>query len=61
MQESRLSASPVSMSDYDCVETYADWIQLLGDIYGEQDTANEIIAEGRSVAERDQSGNFHYR
>ena len=38
----------VSMSDYDCVETYADWIQLLGDIYGEQDTANEIIAEGRS-------------
>ena len=39
------------MSDYDCVETYADWIQLLGDIYGEQDTANEIIAEGRSVAE----------
>ena len=27
----------VSMSDYDCVETYADWIQLLGDIYGEQD------------------------
>ena len=40
-----------SMSDYDCVETYADWIQLLGDIYGEQDTANEIIAEGRSVAE----------
>ena len=45
----------VSMSDYDCVETYADWIQLLGDIYGEQDTANEIIAEGRSVAEEIQA------
>ena len=41
----------VSMSDYDCVETYADWIQLLGDIYGEQDTANEIISEGRNVAD----------
>lgn len=45
----------VSMSDYDCVETYADWIQLLGDIYGEQDTANEIISEGRSVAEEIQA------
>lgn len=38
------------LSDYDCVETYADWIQLLGEIYGEQDTANEIIEEGRKVA-----------
>ena len=31
-----------SMAEYDCVETYADWIELLG----------EIIEEGRAVAEQ---------
>ena len=41
-----------SMAEYDCVETYADWIELLGEIYGEQDTANAIIEEGRAVAEQ---------
>lgn len=38
------------LSDYDSVETYADWISLLGEIYGEQETANAIIEEGRQVA-----------
>jgi iron complex transport system substrate-binding protein len=39
-----------TMADYDCVETYANWISLLGEIYGETDAANEIIEAGRSVA-----------
>jgi iron complex transport system substrate-binding protein len=39
-----------TMADYDCVETYANWISLLGEIYGETDAANEIIEAGRSTA-----------
>ena len=40
-----------TLAEYDCVETYASWIQLFGEIYGESDTANEIIADGRKTAE----------
>lgn len=40
-----------TLAEYDCVETYASWIQLFGEIYGESETANEIIADGRKTAE----------
>ena len=40
-----------TIADYDCVETYAEWIDLFGKIYGEQEAADAIIAEGRQVAE----------
>ncbi len=40
-----------TIADYDCVETYAEWIDLFGEIYGEQEAADAIIAEGRQVAE----------
>jgi len=40
-----------TIAGYDCVETYAAWIKLFGEIYGESDTANEIIADGRKTAE----------
>lgn len=40
-----------TIADYDCVETYAAWIDLFGKIYGEQEEADAIIAEGRQVAE----------
>ena len=40
-----------TIADYDCVETYAKWIELFGEIYGEQEAADAIIAEGRQVAE----------
>ncbi len=39
-----------TMADFDCVETYANWIALLGEIYGETETANEIIEAGRETA-----------
>ena len=39
-----------SNAGYDCVETYADWIALLGQIYGEEEKSNEIIEYGRQVA-----------
>ena len=41
-----------TIAKFDAVETYAAWIELLGEIYGEQETANDIIAEGREVAEK---------
>ncbi len=40
-----------TIADFDCVETYAKWIEQLGEIYGEQEEADAIIAEGRQVAE----------
>lgn len=40
-----------TIADYDCVETYAAWIDQFGKIYGEQEAADAIIAEGRQVAE----------
>lgn len=39
-----------TIADYDCVETYAKWIELFGEIYGEQDDAAAIIEEGRQIA-----------
>ncbi len=36
-------------SEYNTIETYANWIQLLSDIYGESEKANEIIEFGRNV------------
>ena len=38
-----------TMSDYNSVETFANWIELLGDIYGESEKADEIIEYGRTV------------
>ena len=40
-----------TIADYDCVETYAAWIDQFGKIYGEQEAADAIIAEGRQVAD----------
>lgn len=37
------------LSDYNTIETYANWIKLLGQIFGESDKADEIIKYGRSV------------
>lgn len=39
-----------TMSDFDCIETYADWIRLLGDIYGDSESADKIIEYGRNTA-----------
>ena len=38
-----------TMSDYNSVETFANWIDLLGQIFGESEKAQDIIAYGRSV------------
>lgn len=40
-----------TIADYDCVETYAAWISLFGEIYGESEVANEIIEAGRQTAD----------
>lgn len=37
------------LSGYNCVETYANWITLLGEIYGDQEKATKIIDKGRAV------------
>ncbi|MCR4823163.1 MAG: ABC transporter substrate-binding protein [Treponema sp.] len=39
----------VNLSGYNSVETYADWISLLGEIFGDTGRASKIIEEGRSV------------
>lgn len=39
----------VTLSGYNSVETYADWINLLGQIFGDTGRADKIIAEGRKV------------
>ena len=39
-----------AIADFDCVETYAEWIDLLGDIYGDSERANTIIEAGRETA-----------
>lgn len=38
-----------TMSDFNTIETYANWIELLGQIFGESEKADEIIEYGRSV------------
>lgn len=38
-----------TLSDYNTIETYANWIELLGRIFGESDKADAIIEYGRSV------------
>lgn len=38
-----------NLSDFNTIETYADWIQLLGDIFGEEEKALELINDGRDV------------
>lgn len=40
-----------AIADFDCVETYAEWIDLLGDIYGDSERANTIIDAGRKTAD----------
>lgn len=39
----------VTLSGYNSVETYADWIELLGTIFGDTGRAEKIIEEGRKV------------
>ncbi len=39
----------VTLSGYNSVETYADWINLLGQIFGDTGRAEKIIEEGRKV------------
>lgn len=39
----------VSLSDYNCVETYADWVDLLGKIFGDTGRADKIIKLGRQI------------
>ncbi|MCR5496042.1 MAG: ABC transporter substrate-binding protein [Treponema sp.] len=39
----------VNLSGYNSVETYADWISLLGEIFGDTGRASKIIEEGRNV------------
>ncbi|MBE6845763.1 MAG: Fe3+-citrate ABC transporter substrate-binding protein [Ruminococcus sp.] len=41
-----------TIADFDCVETYAAWISLFGEIYGESEQANKIIEDGRQTAEQ---------
>ncbi|MBO6218496.1 MAG: ABC transporter substrate-binding protein [Treponema sp.] len=38
-----------TLSGYNSVETYADWISLLGQIFGDTGRASQIIEEGRKV------------
>lgn len=38
-----------TLSDYNTIETFANWIDLLGQIFGESEKAQEIIEYGRSV------------
>lgn len=38
-----------TLSDYNTIETFANWIDLLGQIFGESEKAQEIIKYGRSV------------
>ena len=41
-----------SIAGFDTVETYASWVQLLGQIYGEEDNANAIVEDARAIAEK---------
>ena len=38
-----------TLSDYNCIETFANWVDLLGQIFGDSDRAQEVIEYGRSV------------
>ena len=38
-----------TLSDYNCIETFANWVDLLGQIFGDYDRAQEVIEYGRSV------------
>ncbi|MEY8355782.1 ABC transporter substrate-binding protein [Lachnospiraceae bacterium 54-53] len=38
-----------TMADFNTIETYANWIDLLGQIFGGSEKADEIIEYGRSV------------
>lgn len=38
-----------TMSDFNTIETFSNWIDLLGQIYGESEKADEIIEYGRNV------------
>ncbi len=39
-----------AVAGFDVVETYAKWIELLGDIYGDSEKADTIIEAGRETA-----------
>ena len=38
-----------TLSDYNCIETFANGVDLLGQIFGDSDRAQEVIEYGRSV------------
>lgn len=38
-----------TMSGFNTIETYANWVELLGQIFGETEKANDIIDYGRKV------------
>lgn len=38
-----------TLSDYNTIETFANWIELLGQIFGDSQRAEQIIEYGRSV------------
>ncbi len=38
-----------TIADYNSIETYANWIDLLGQIFGESERSGEIIEYGRKV------------
>ncbi|AEE16653.1 ABC transporter substrate-binding protein [Treponema brennaborense] len=41
-----------SIAGFNCIETYAAWISLLGDIFGEEEKAREMIEYGRQTEAR---------
>ena len=40
---------PTTLSDYNCKETFANWVDQLEQIFGDSDRAQEVIKYGRSV------------
>lgn len=42
----------VNLSGFNTIETYADWIDLLGKVFGDTGRASRIIEEGRKVHEK---------
>lgn len=42
----------VNLSGFNTIETYADWIDLLGKVFGDTGRAEKIIEEGRQVHQK---------
>lgn len=37
------------LTGYNCIESYSQWIKLLGEIYGKQEKAEKIIQRGKEI------------